>query len=356
MRKKILRKGLAPVLGAGLVLAGLAAGLTINVAGGSSGSIKYNYVGNKADGHASTLPGGLESAAQVNIIYVGCGSPTNPFWKVVYRGVKEAGENLGIHWKFLFPSTTTSTIAGLNQTTMSAIAAKPQGIALCGADPAGQASTVAEARAAGIQVVLTPPAGSDVIRTSKSPYIGQVGQDEPVGGQLAASQAVARWKAKSMVCTEDGTTATQSERCNALVSEAKKLGAKGAIQIVPSNTGQAESVMVTYLRAHPTVTTLASTNSTAALGMVLAKKSINKNSVHIIDFDLQTGVLTDIENGSITFAIDQQQYWRGYIPMLLLTQYLRYGLVMADNFLSGPSIVTKSNVKDVIKLVKQGIR
>ena len=279
---------------------------------------------------------------------------TNPFWAVVYRGVEEAGDNLGIHWQFLYP--TGSTTADLNQETMSAIAAHPGGIALCGLDPNGQASTIAQAKAAGIAVVLTPPEGAGVLRDSSLPFVGQVGQDEPVGGTLAAQQAVACWKAKDIVCTEDGFDTTQAERCNALVTEAKSLGATASIQVVPDDTGQATDVMTAYLTAHPKVDTIVCTNSDVTLGAVQAKIGANRKSVHVVDFDLNSGVLTDIENGTVDFAIDQQQYWRGYIPMLLLTDYLRYGLVMADNFLSGPGIVDKANVKQVVQLVSENIR
>ena len=55
-------------------------------------------------------------------------------------------------------------------------------------------------------------------------------------------------------------------------------------------------------------------------------------------------------------TIDQQQFWRGYMPVLLLTHYIKYGLVEANYFLTGPTIVDASNVEQVAALVEQGYR
>jgi len=302
------------------------------------------------------LGGGLKPANEVHIDYVSCGAETNPFWSVVYRGANEAAVNLGIHWSFLPGFGNTPSLAQLNQVTMSAIAAHPDGIALCGLDPNGQMSTIEQAAHAGIPVVLTPPDGNAVLYNPNLPFIGQVGQDEPVGGVVAADQAVNQLHAKDIVCTEDGTDTTQGARCKALIGEAHRLGAQASVQVVPDDQGQAANTLTSLLSRDQKIDTIINTNSDVTLGAVEAKKSANRSSVHIGDFDLNSGVLSDIKNGTVDFAIDQQQYWRGYIPILLLTQYIRYGLKMADNFLSGPSIVDKSNVNQVTTLVAQNIR
>ena len=44
------------------------------------------------------------------------------------------------------------------------------------------------------------------------------------------------------------------------------------------------------------------------------------------------------------------------MPVLLLTHYLKYGLIEANYFLTGPTIVDKSNVEQVAKLVEEGYR
>lgn len=58
--------------------------------------------------------------------------------------------------------------------------------------------------------------------------------------------------------------------------------------------------------------------------------------------------------GRVTGA--QQQFWRGYMPVMLLVHHVKYGLSQANYFLTGPTIVDKSNVEQVAALVEQGYR
>ena len=44
------------------------------------------------------------------------------------------------------------------------------------------------------------------------------------------------------------------------------------------------------------------------------------------------------------------------MPVLLLTHYIKYGLIEANYFLTGPTIVDASNVEQVAALVEQGYR
>ena len=66
--------------------------------------------------------------------------------------------------------------------------------------------------------------------------------------------------------------------------------------------------------------------------------------------------LAAIKDGRQAFTIDQQQFWRGYMPVLLLTHYIKYGLLEANYFLTGPTIVDAANVDRVSALVKEGYR
>lgn len=308
-------------------------------------------------GPATTLGGGLKEAKDVKVIYAGCNSPTSFFWARVTRGAQEAADNLGIQYQYLYPQV--ADITSLNQMVEQAITAQPDGIAVCGLDPNGSRSVVQRAVDAGIAVVLTPPENTiaqSPLRDPKLPYIGQVGADEPSGGVLAATSAVTRLNSKSIVCTQSQSDTTQGLRCKSLVDTVTGMGATAQIQIVPNDQGQAADIMTNFLRAHPDVDTVITTNADVGIGVVQAKQTANTPAVHLVTFDLNDAVLQGVKDGTIDYAIDQQQYWRGYMPVLLLTHYIRYKLVMANNFLTGPNIIDKSNVEAVINLVSQAIR
>jgi simple sugar transport system substrate-binding protein len=73
-------------------------------------------------------------------------------------------------------------------------------------------------------------------------------------------------------------------------------------------------------------------------------------------FDLSPGVLEAIRDGKMLFAIDQQQFLQGYLPIELLTLYHKYGLMPAGTVMTGPGFVTKDTAAKVIELSAAGIR
>jgi simple sugar transport system substrate-binding protein len=81
------------------------------------------------------------------------------------------------------------------------------------------------------------------------------------------------------------------------------------------------------------------------------------DTVKIATFDLSPEVLTGIQDGTVLFAIDQQQYMQGYLPIVFLTLYQRNGNTVAqDIVMTGPGFVDQSNVDLVVDLTEAGTR
>jgi len=81
------------------------------------------------------------------------------------------------------------------------------------------------------------------------------------------------------------------------------------------------------------------------------------NKPKIATFDLNSGVQQDIQNGSLSFAIDQQQYLQGYLPLVFLDLYKRkngQSVGGGTTVASGPLVVTKSNISKVSAAIAAG--
>ena len=72
-------------------------------------------------------------------------------------------------------------------------------------------------------------------------------------------------------------------------------------------------------------------------------------------FDLSLKTMQLIKDGFIHCTVDQQPYIQGFYPVIQLTQYLRYGIMPSD-IDAGAAIVERSNVDQVMELVKQQYR
>ena len=88
-----------------------------------------------------------------------------------------------------------------------------------------------------------------------------------------------------------------------------------------------------------------------------ASEAIGRDAI-IGGFDITPDIINAIEEGTISFTVDQQQYLQGYLPIVLM--YLE-----ATNqntaggglpILTGPGFVTPDNAAEVKALVEAGTR
>ena len=75
-------------------------------------------------------------------------------------------------------------------------------------------------------------------------------------------------------------------------------------------------------------------------------------------FDLSPEVLEAVRAGKISFAVDQQAYLQGYLPIVLLAQRARYGLFPGEGDVlpTGPNFVTRDTAAQAIRLSRRAIR
>ena len=79
-------------------------------------------------------------------------------------------------------------------------------------------------------------------------------------------------------------------------------------------------------------------------------------SLKVATFDYTSALLSDIESGTLLFAVDQQQYLQGYMGVLTITMYKSLGFGPVRSFLTGPSIVDQAKAKEALSSIKSGAR
>ena len=82
------------------------------------------------------------------------------------------------------------------------------------------------------------------------------------------------------------------------------------------------------------------------------------DAVKVATFDLGPDVLKAVQAHQLVFAVDQQAYLQGYLPIVLLAERARFGLSPAAGALipTGPRFVTSANVDETIRLSREGVR
>ena len=294
------------------------------------------------------------------------------FWSVVYKGAKDAAADLGCTLTETYGSQQQGQAQpddnAENAQIQDAINAKVNGMAVSDHDPALMNPTLAKAAAAGIPVVLLN-AGCDNTDISASSAITCVGQPEQLAGQ-AAGAYFKKLGATNVLCVIHQSGQNLLDRCNGIamalgVGSLCKTGSAPSsgpacteltlsTPNAASNPQQAIGQVTSYLQTNTGVNAVMALNN--AIGTALVT-SAPASKPKIATFDLNSGVQADLQNGSLDFAIDQQQYLQGYLPMVFLDLYKRKnGQTVGGGTTvpSGPLVVTKSNIDKVAAAIAAG--
>ena len=202
--------------------------------------------------------------------------------------------------------------------------------------------------------VISMNSGSDV--SKKLGCLMHVGQEEYVAGKGAGERMKAQGVKKAVCINQEVGNAALDARAKGF-----KDGLGGDVEIlaVGMDFTQSRNAFSGYLQKNPDVEgillALGPTGSEPALQALQQAGKAGK--VKFGTFDLSPIVLQALEKKEMDFAIDQQQFLQGYLPVVFLANYVKYGLLIATNSVpTGPGFVTAENAQQVIDLSKKGIR
>jgi simple sugar transport system substrate-binding protein len=319
-----------------LVLATLAALVVVAGCGGEGGG--------------GSEGGGGAPRKDIRIAVVTHGQASDPFWSVVKNGVDQAAADMGVEVEYSAPETFD--MVQMSQLIDAAVASEPDGLAISIPDPAALQESVQKANEAGIPMV-TLNSGVDVYEQLGA--LTHVGQTELIAG-VGAGERLAQEGVDNALCInqEVGNVALD-ERCQGFE---QGLGGQVEVVAVPlDNPTDAQAKIETAISQNPDLNGMLALGPTGAEPALAAlKESGRQQDITLATFDLAPAVLQAIDDGEMAFAVDQQQYLQGYLPIVFLTNYAQYGTVPASEVLTGPAFVTQDNAKQVIDLSKKGIR
>ncbi|MGY2003297.1 sugar ABC transporter substrate-binding protein [Blastococcus sp. SYSU DS1024] len=282
------------------------------------------------------------------------GSAGDAFWDVVQNGAEAAGEDLGIDVDYQSdgdPQRQAQLIdAAVNQDV--------DGIVVSMANPDALQESVEGAVEAGIPVV-TINSGGD--RSAEFGAIGHVGQDELVAGQ-GAGRRLAEEGATSVLCVihEAGNIGLDQRCSGASQGFAGGGSAPGdftVVQVDINDLTGAQSTIASQLQADPGIDAVLTLNS--ALAPVAVEAAADAGSEALVaTFDLNEDVISGIQDGDIAFAVDQQQYEQGYLPIVMLKLYAENLNTVGGGqaVLTGPGFVDADNVDEIADLASEGTR
>lgn len=301
---------------------------------------------------ALLLAGLFGMAAAQRIVVVTHGQAADPFWSVVKNGVDLAAKELGVKVEYRAPETFDMVQMG--QLIDAAIASKPDGLVVSIPDADALGPHIKAAVEAGIPVISIN-SGADVFK--KFGVMMHVGQEEYIAGKGGGEKMRAMGVKKAVCVNHEVGNVALDQRCQGF-KDGLGPGASVDVLSVPTDFTEVRNAILSYLQRNPDIQGILTLGPVGAEPTLQALEEAGKiGSVTFGTFDLSPAVLKALSEGKMAFAIDQQQFLQGYLPIVFLTNYIRYGLFPAnDVVLTGPGFVIPKNAAQVIDLSKKGIR
>jgi len=290
------------------------------------------------------------AAVAQDIIVVSHGQANDPFWSVVKNGVDEAAKDTGANVTYRAPQTFD--MVQMAQMIEAAVNQQPDGLVVSIPDAEALGPAIERAVGAGIPVI-SMNSGADV--AADLGVLLHVGQPEYLAGQRAG-EALAEMGGEIALCVnqEVGNVALD-QRCAGFED-----GFGGEVTVLPTTNqpSEVESKVKAALQSNPNVDTiLALGAATAGEPSLTAVKDLGLvGSVNVGTFDMSASFLEAIAAGEAAFAIDQQQFLQGYLPVVFLAKHAQYGLIPASDVASGPNLITQDKAAQVVELSSKGIR
>jgi simple sugar transport system substrate-binding protein len=277
---------------------------------------------------------------------------TGSFWSVFKHGVDQAKKDLssrGVNVTQVYANNDVSKqVSGIN----AAIASKVDVIATSVPDASALKDPLNKAAGKGIEVI-TVNSGEGAFDTLPT-YMVHVGQSEEIAGEGAGKQFTAAGAKEVVVIIHEssnsGLTARAAGVKKTFKGTTKTLLIPNAKADIPGTNAKVQA----YFKANP--------KTDALLGLdpdvTVPAMSVAPAKTKVGTFDVNAAVITNLKSGKMLFAIDQQQYLQGYLPVVFAMLYKTNLNTIGGGkpVLTGPGIINKANAARVAALAAKGTR
>jgi simple sugar transport system substrate-binding protein len=293
----------------------------------------------------------LGPRSKIRIEYPQTGGVGRTFFQVIFNGARQAGKDLGIKVRV---RGTTNFDATVEQPRLvqAAIATRPTGIVTGVWDPSAMEGPIRKAVKAGIKVVMI---NQGEAQWQDFGALAYVGQDEYLAGVEGGKRMRAAGVKKAFILNHN-----LAEQALRLRANGFKVGFKGVTKVIAtdvnsvSNSANRIKAQIASSDFDGLFSLGAQPNADAALLAVAQAHKEKQFKIGTFDFD--PIVLRALQKKQVIFAIDQQQYLQGYLPMVWITLNEQYGLKPYQAEVTGPNIILPEDAASVVAISKAGYR
>ena len=280
-------------------------------------------------------------------------SDEGSFWSVVKKGAEQAAKDEGVK---LIWSPSNNDPQKEAQLIDAAVSQKVDGLAVSVPNADAIKGSLAQgARRAGIPIITLNSGARRTPRSSARSPTSARPRRSPARPPAPSSRPPASRRC-SASSTSRATSASQ-QRCDGVKKgfggDVTNLQVKGTEDIATTQTE-----IKSKLQADKSFDGVIDAQPGHRARRPRPRSRARARSAKLATFDLSPAIIKDIEAGTVLFAVDQQQYLQGYLPIVFLKLFKQNANTVGGGqpVLTGPGFVDKSNAATVEKLARARAR
>jgi len=268
---------------------------------------------------------------------------SDSWWNTIKNGIALAGEQMGVDVEYRNPPT--GDLADMARIIEQSAASQPDGIITTLSDFDVLKGPIMAAVDQGIDVIIMNSGTPDQAREVGA--LMYVGQPEYDAGLAAGIRAKGDGVGSFLCVNHYISSPSSTERCQGF---ADGLGVDLGNQMIDSGQDPSEikNRVLAYLSANPETDAILTLGPTSADPTMLAlAENGMAGDIYFGTFDLGEEIVKGLKSGVIKWGIDQQPFLQAYLPVVVLANYDRYGVLPGNNINSGPGFVTADGLAKV---------
>lgn len=268
---------------------------------------------------------------------------SDSWWNTIRNAITIAGDQMDATVEYRNP--TTGDLADMARIVQQASASDPDGIIVTIADFDVLKGPITDAVDRGIPVITINSGTQE--QSEELGALMHVGQPEYEAGFQAGKRAAGEGVTSFLCVNHYITNPASVERCQGF---AEAIGTELGDQMIDAgqDPGEIRNRVAAYLNSNPDTDAVLTLGPTSAHPTIAALQDAGlAGEMYFGTFDLSGEIAQAIKDGVIAFAIDQQPFLQGYLPVVILTNYNRYGVLPSGHINSGPGFITAQNIEQV---------
>jgi len=297
------------------------------------------------------IPLAAHAQRKPRIIVVTHGQAADSFWLIVRNGIEIAAKETDSDVDYRSPEKFD--LQAMARLIDEAVASEPDGLVVSIPDAAVLSKSVRAAVAAKIPVIST---NSGLEVSHQLGCLMHIGQAEEAAGRKAGQKMKGMGVKEAIILNQEAGNIALDERIKGF-----RAGFEGPfhhVQVlaVKMNFEECQDLVYDYLQKNPSVDGVMALGPIAAEPALAAIAQLGKTGqIKLCTFDISPAIIAALAKKQMEFAIDQQEWLQGYLPIVFLANYIRYGSIPQNDFImTGPSVVTSENAGKVVNLLSLG--